>query len=140
MHAASDPVLAGDTAPSAVAVADRSPADQFMRRLLRIPDGRTATAQEAHRLFQKSLLISTIRCTLMYVVLPFVLPAVGIAQNVGPAVGFVIGVLAIVAIIYSIRRFWRADHSKRWHYTVFGTTVIAFLVYLAVHDVAELLS
>ena len=45
----------------------------------------------------------------------------------------------VVTITMSIRRFWRADHSKRWHYTVLGTTVIGFLIYLVVNDVVELL-
>ena len=57
----------------------------------------------------------------MYLVLPFVLPIVGVASGVGPAIGLVIGILAMIAIVYSIRRFWRADHPKRWHYTVFAS-------------------
>lgn len=116
-----------------------SSADRFMRRLLRLPEGRTSTAAEARSAFQKSLLITTCRCLLMYIVLPFVLPAIGIAAGVGPVIGLVIGVLAIVSIVYSIRRFWRADHSKRWHYTVFGTTIIAILVYLTIKDTITLL-
>ena len=68
----------------------------------------------------------------------FVLPALGLARGVGPAVGLVISVVAIVAISMSIRRFWRADHSKRWHYTVLGTTVIGFMLYLIVRDLVEL--
>jgi hypothetical protein len=120
--------------------ASSTPADRFMRRLLRLPEGKTATADEARSAFQKSLFISTCRCLLMYIVFPFVLPAVGIARGVGPYVGVVIGVLAMVSIVYSIRRFWRADHSKRWHYTIFGTTIICFLVYLAVKDVSTILS
>jgi hypothetical protein len=117
-----------------------SSADRFMRRLLRLPEGRTATADEARSAFQKSLFISTCRCMLMYIVFPFVLPAVGVARGVGPYIGLAIGVLAIVSIVYSIRRFWRADHSKRWHYTLFGTAIIGFLVYLAVKDVSTILS
>jgi threonine/homoserine/homoserine lactone efflux protein len=126
-------------APPGTPVApERSAADRFMRRLLRLPEGRTSTAAEARSAFQKSLLISTCRCLLMYIVFPFVLPAVGIARGVGPAVGLVIGLLAIVSIVYSIRRFWRADHAKRWHYTVFGVVIIGFLVYLAIRDIASL--
>jgi hypothetical protein len=117
----------------------QSSADRFMRRLLRLPEGRTSTAAEARSAFQKSLFISTCRCLLMYIVFPFVLPAVGIARGVGPFIGVVIGLLAMVSIVYSIRRFWRADHSKRWHYTIFGTAIIAFLVFLAVKDVSSLL-
>jgi hypothetical protein len=117
-----------------------SSADRYMRRLLRLPEGRTATADEARSAFQKSLFISTCRCLLMYIVFPFVLPAVGIARGVGPYVGLTIGVLAMVSIVYSIRRFWRANHSKRWHYTIFGTVIIAFLIYLAVKDISTITS
>jgi hypothetical protein len=118
----------------------RSSADRFMRRLLRLPEGRTSTAGEARSAFQKSLFISTCRCLLMYIVFPFVLPAVGIARGVGPYIGLTIGVLAMVSIVYSIRRFWRADHAKRWHYTLFGTAIICFLVYLAIEDLSTILS
>jgi heme O synthase-like polyprenyltransferase len=111
-----------------------------MRRLLRLPEGTTATAAEARSAFQKSIGISATRCLLMYIVFPFVLPALGIAKGVGPAIGLVIGLLAIVSITYSIRRFWRANHSKRWHYTAFGTTIIAFLIVLAVTDIGSLIT
>jgi hypothetical protein len=118
----------------------RSAGDRFMRKLLRLEEGTTSTAAEARSAFQKSLLFTTCRCLLMYIVLPFVLPAVGIARGVGPAIGLVIGLLAIVSIVYSIRRFWRADHSKRWHYTIFGGVIIGFLVYLSIKDTVTVLS
>lgn len=126
------------TADQPTIVVERPTADRFMRRLLRLPDDATGTKAEARAAFQKSLLISTCRCLLMYIVFPFVLPAVGIARGVGPAIGLVIGVLAIVSIVYSIRRFWRADHPKRWHYTIFGTVIIGFLLFLAVKDLGNL--
>jgi hypothetical protein len=133
-----DTATATTSAP-APAVAPSS-ADRFMRRLLRLPEGQTATADEARSAFQKSLFISTCRCMLMYVVFPFVLPAVGIARGVGPYIGLTIGLLAMVSIVYSIRRFWRANHSKRWHYTIFGTIIIGFLIYLATKDLSTILS
>ena len=121
--------------------APRSNADRFMRRVLWLPiDGPQATAADAQKAFQTSILVATFRCLLMYIVFPFVLPAIGVASGVGPWIGLPISVLAIVAIVMSIRRFWRADHSKRWHYTVLGTTVIGFLGYLIVADIAELLT
>jgi hypothetical protein len=120
---------------------DRSRTDRFMRRLLRLPvEGPRATAAEAQKAFQTSMLVATVRCLLMYIVFPFVLPAIGVASGVGPWLGLPISIVAIVAIVMSIRRFWRADHSKRWHYTVLGTTVIGFLGYLIVADVVELLT
>ncbi len=116
-----------------------SSADRFMRRLLRLPlDGPKATAADAQKAFQTSILVAAVRCMVMYLVLPFLLPAIGVAAGVGPWIGLTIGAAAMVAISMSIRRFWRADHSKRWHYTVLGTTVIGFLVYLAIKDLIEL--
>ena len=117
-----------DRPPGATAPAHRhdAAADRFMRRLLRLPlEGPKATAADAQKAFQTSIIVATFRCLLMYIVFPFVLPALGAA--------------AIVAICMSIRRFFRADHSKRWHYTVLGTTVIGFMVVLIVQDLTELL-
>jgi hypothetical protein len=129
-----------ETAAARPAAQSTSPADRFMRRLLRLPEGKTSTAAEARSAFQTSLLISATRCVLMYIFFPFVLPLIGVAKGVGPAIGLVIGVLAIVSITLSIRRFWRANHSKRWHYTVFGTLVIGFLIVLLVKDLSSVLS
>jgi hypothetical protein len=118
----------------------RSAADRFMRRLLRLPvDGPRSNAAEARKAFQTSLAVATVRCLLMYIVFPFVLPLVGVAKGVGPWIGLAISLGAIVAITISIRRFWRADHSKRWHYTIFGTIVMCFMVVLVVQDLVEIL-
>ena len=116
------------------------PADRVMRRLLRLPvDGPSASPDAARRAFQTSIMVATVRCLLMYIVFPFVLPALGLASGVGPLIGIPISIVAVTAIVMSIRRFWRADHSKRWHYTVLGGVVIAFLIGLVVVDLAELL-
>jgi hypothetical protein len=119
----------------------RPPADQFMRRLLRLPpDAPRGSAADAQRAFQTSLAVATVRCLLMYIVFPFVLPALGIARGVGPAIGLAINTVAMVCIVLSMRRFWRADHPKRWWYTALGGAVLVLLVVLAVADVASLLS
>jgi hypothetical protein len=136
-----EPITTPSVGVGPATVPVRSDADRFMRRLLRLPvDGPKASATEARKAFQTSLLVATLRCTLMYIVFPFVLPAVGIASNVGPWVGLPIGILAVVAIMMSVRRFWRADHSKRWHYTIFGGAVMAFLVVLIVRDFLEIVA
>lgn len=118
----------------------RTAPDRFMRRLLRLPvDGPKATAAEAQKAFQTSVAVAAVRCLIMYVLLPFVIPVIGIAAGVGPWIGLPIAVAAIVAVTMSIRRFWRADHSKRWHYTVVGSIVIAFMVYEIVNDLRDIL-
>lgn len=119
----------------------RSAADAVMCRILRLDqDAPRSTPDEARKAFQTSILVATVRCLLMYIVFPFVLPALGIATGVGPAIGLAIGIAAIAAIIMSVRRFWRADHSKRWHYTIVGTFVVAFLLVLVVGDIINLVS
>jgi hypothetical protein len=121
-----------------VATAPRPAADVAMRRLLRIPDGRTATDGDAQRAFSTSVLVSAVRCVLTYLVLPFVAPALGLATGVGPAIGIPIGAVAIACNVMTIRRFWAADHRWRWAYTALAVTVIALLLVLMARDVASL--
>lgn len=131
------------TAPAAAPVsAPRwSPADLWMRRLLRLPvDAPKATEASARALVERSLLISMVRCLLTYIVLPFVAPILGIGLGVAPVVGIVVGTVAIVANIASVRRFWRADHRYRWHYTALASVIVVMLVWLIVVDVVELVS
>jgi hypothetical protein len=130
------------TAPQvAPGVVRRSAADRLMRRILRLPvDGQPGTAAGARKAFQTSMMVATVRCLLMYLVFPFVLPALGIARGVGPAVGLAVNAVAMVCIVLSMRRFFRADHPKRWWYAALGSTVFVLLVGLAVVDLADLLS
>jgi hypothetical protein len=119
----------------------RTPADRMMRRILRLPvDAPPGTAEGARQAFQTSLVVATVRCLLMYIVFPFVLPAVGLASDVGPAIGLAISVAAIVCIVMSMRRFWRADHPLRWWYGALGGTVMCLLVVLIAVDISTLIS
>ena len=111
-----------------------------MRALLRLPvDAPAASATSAVKLVETSLLISTVRCLLTYIVLPFVAPALGVAAGVTPVVGLVVGGVAIAANVASVRRFWRADHRYRWHYTVLASVIVALLLWLVATDVVDLL-
>jgi hypothetical protein len=129
------------TAEPAAPPVVRSSADRFVRRVLRLPvDAPAGTAAGARKAFQTSLLVATVRCLLMYIVFPFVLPAIGLARDVGPAIGLAISAAAIVCIVLSLRRFWRADHPMRWWYGALGGTVLCFMVVLVVIDLTALLS
>jgi hypothetical protein len=118
-----------------------APADLRMRRLLRLPlDAPKASEASARSLVERSLLISMVRCLLTYIVLPFVAPVVGVGVGVTPVVGVSVGLVAIVANVASVRRFWRADHRYRWHYTALASLIVVLLTWLIVADVIELLS
>lgn len=112
-----------------------------MRRLLRLPaDGPRGTAEGARKAFQTSIMVAAVRCILMYLVFPFVLPAVGFASGIGPAVGLAVNAVAAVCIVMSMRRFFRSDHPKRWWYAGLGGSVLVLLVVLAVVDIVDLAS
>jgi ABC-type iron transport system FetAB permease component len=112
-----------------------------MRKLLRLPvDAPKASEASARQLVEKSLLISMTRCLLTYVVLPFIVPLIGIAADIAPFIGVVLGLVAIVANVASIRRFWRAEHKYRWHYTALATVIILAMVWLIAIDLAEIFS
>jgi integral membrane sensor domain MASE1 len=81
-----------------------------------------------------AMVISGIRCTLAYVVIPFFAPFLGLAPGVGPWLGLAIGVVAIVANVFSIRRFARSRHRLRRPMIVINTAVIVFLLVLVALD------
>lgn len=97
------------------------------------------TDDQATKAFSTSILISAIRCTLAYVVFPWILPAAGVAGGVGPGIGLAVGVVAIGFNVASIRRFWLADHRWKWPISVLNCCVIAMLSVLAVIDLQDLL-
>lgn len=90
-------------------------------------------------MFSKSVVISGIRCTLAYVIFPWVLPLLNIGDGVGPWIGLVIGAVAIGFNIASIRRFWASGHRWKWGITVLNVTVIIMLLVLAAEDISEIL-
>lgn len=133
------PSAAVDAPPAAPAV-ERSAADVFVRRLLRVDERQPRLGEEElRRGFSQSMVVSGIRCVITYLLIPFVGPILGVAAGVGPLIGLPIGALAIVFNVKSMRRFWRADHRYRWHYTAIGGLVVAMLVVLVVRDVVELI-
>lgn len=132
---------AGLETPSGKTDADRSAADIFVRRLLRVPDSAGApSTRQAEKVFQRSMFISATRCLLTYVVFPFVLPALGIVTAVGPLLGLTIGSIALVCDVFAIRRFFAADHRWRWHFSVVALAVMGLLSYLLVDDLIALFS
>lgn len=98
-----------------------------------------ASTDSANRAFSTSIAISAIRCTLSYVVFPWILPALGLAGGVGPGIGLAIGLVAIGFNVASIRRFWVSDHQWKVPVSVLNGAVIALLTVLVVLDLRDLL-
>ena len=98
----------------------------------------TPATDPAVRAFSTSILISAVRCTLSYIVFPWILPIVGFKAGVGPWLGLAIGVIAIGFNIASIRRFWITGHRWRWVVTTLNVIVIVMLCVLISIDLREL--
>jgi len=96
-------------------------------------------SEEAEKVFSKSILISAIRCLLTYVLFPFVAPLIGLT-DVGPWVGVGLSVVAIYFNIYSIRRFWAADHRWKKPISALNVGVIILVTILLVIDLQTIFS
>ncbi len=125
--------------PRSTGVVQRSRADMVVRKVLRIherPEG--ASSKDAYAAFQKSMMISGLRCTLTYVIFPFVIPVLGLAAGVGPLIGIVIGVVAMTCDVFTVRRFFAIDHKYRWYFSAVAVSVTGLLTVLLVQDVMHL--
>jgi len=82
------------------------------------------------RVLGGSMVVVAIRCTLQYVVLPFVLPFLGVGAQVSLWLSAVLEVFALGLMVYNVRRLWRT--SWRWRYLglslVMGAVLVLFLV------------
>lgn len=90
--------------------------------------------------FGKSIVVSGLRCTLTYVVLPLLFPIFKLSGKSLPVVGLVLGVVSMVAITISMRRFFAADHRYRWGYAVVGVSIFVLLIMAGYRDLTTLLN
>jgi hypothetical protein len=86
-------------------------------------------AEKAKRVLTASLIFSGIRCILMYAIIPFVLPLLGITGMFAHQVDIAINLLAIAALVYSVRRFWQINYRGKIVYTVIAA--VAFVILIA---------
>jgi cell division protein FtsX len=83
--------------------------------------------------------VSGLRCTDQYLVLPFVLPWIGVTGAVPPWITLALGVLALGALARNVRSLWRLHHPRRWSYVQIALMVAAILVIFTVVDIRSLL-
>jgi hypothetical protein len=77
------------------------------------------------------LLLSAIRCTLQYALLPFVLPWVGLAASIPSWATLVLSGIALASLSRNVRILWRTHHARRWSYLglamVVGSALVVFM-------------
>ncbi len=97
-------------------------------------DGRGVADVGAEKVFRTSILVSAVRCTLAYVVFPFVAPLLGLAAGIEGTIGLVIGIVAIIANIYSIRRYWGTNYRWKVPLTVINVGMIGLVSWFTYED------
>jgi ABC-type iron transport system FetAB permease component len=122
---------------SAQIIRNESEADSGDLRSHREP--RSPLPAPAQRALSFGLLVSALRCTVQYVVLPFVLPWIGIAASIPSWVMLVLGGLAIFSLTRNVRYLWRLRHARRWSYLALALAVTAALLLFMLVDVRALL-
>lgn len=93
----------------------------------------------AQRALNYALLLSALRCTMQYVMLPFVLPWIGVAATIPPWVTLALGALALGSLARNVRYLWRVRHARRWSYLVLASIMAAALLVFVTVDVRALL-
>lgn len=98
-----------------------------------------STTTKAENAFSFALIFSGVRCVIMYAILPFVLPLIGIAGDFGLWLDIVINIVAFGAIIYSLRRFWTINYKRKWQYLPVAIVALVLVIAFIVLDIATLL-
>jgi hypothetical protein len=134
-QATEDGGLCPESNPSASTRSQRSVLDRVVRQVLLIGDASPRALFD----LKGSLVLSAVRCVLMYAVIPLVVPLIGWAGVLATPLSLLLSSAAIVLAITSLRRVWMADYRYRWPYTAFILLAVSLLVMIVVIDVRTLL-
>ncbi len=113
----------------------RTRLDQFVGRLLFVkPLAAPTDESDAQRAFNFSLIFTGVRCILQYVVLPFILPVVGIAADTALPLLLAINIFAVISMLFSVRRFWQINYRYKWQYFIMALVILAALTAFIAED------
>jgi hypothetical protein len=120
---------------------ERPPADRFVRRLLRVGGVVDKNAIfGARRSTTTAIVVSGVRCTITYLVVPIAAPFFGLLDTLAAPISIALSSVAIAMGIAGVRRFWIADHRARWSYSAFIGVVIVMLSVAIAFDVSTIVT
>jgi uncharacterized membrane protein len=85
------------TLPRTPASAENPPIAQFGTVVIGIP-----------------LVLTAIRCTLQYILVPFVLPLLGVSSTFSPLANMAAGLFSVGVILYNLKTLWNTSWRKRY--------------------------
>jgi len=77
------------------------------------------------------LLLTAVRCTLQYIIVPFVLPLLGASYAWSPLANMIAGLFSISVILYNVKSLWLTNWRKRY---LIVAAVMVPLILLAVYS------
>lgn len=124
--------------------------DRIFARLLWVTPQPEARASEpgakggaeapASRAFGLALLISGLRCTLQYVILPVVLPLIGVLSGLSLPLVILLDAVALTMLVRSLRYYWRTRHPRRFDMLPLAALIL-FIIFASLgYDIWQLLS
>ncbi|GAB4579955.1 MAG: hypothetical protein Fur0022_26940 [Anaerolineales bacterium] len=93
--------------------------------------------KRSDRILGGSLVFVAIRCTLQYVVLPFILPLFGVGGAFSVVISLVLEVFALGMMGYNVWQLW--DTSWRWRYLALSAMMSTLVGIFIVLDVRILM-
>ncbi|MBI1298518.1 hypothetical protein GC175_26585 [bacterium] len=85
-----------------------------------------------------SLILSSVRCTLQYIVLPFALPLLGFGGTVSSVLTLVLSAAAVALLLYNVVELWST--SWRWSYLGLASVLLLIMTVFLIDDVRRLLA
>lgn len=82
------------------------------------------------------LLIVCVRCTIQYILLPFVLPFFGLGGTIGTGISMAIDLFALGMISYNVYRLWNT--SWRYRYLALSVVMVGILLVFLYNDIRML--
>jgi hypothetical protein len=85
-----------------------------------------------------SMAFVAVRCTIQYIILPFILPFFGLSNSLSVTLSAILELIALGAILYNVRRLWNTDW--RWRYLGFSTLIALVILIFLYLDLRVLLA
>lgn len=86
------------------------------------------------RPFETPLLLVGVRCIARYIVLPFMLPLIGVATGAALGILVILDLIAVVSIVATVCWLWRIQHPRRGQYLPVALALTMLVVFFLVID------
>lgn len=93
--------------------------------------------EHGRRVITRSFLVVALRCTLQYIVLPFVLPFLGVSGRLSIWLSAALEIFALGLMAFNVRRLWHT--SWRWRYIGLSVLTGSIILIMLTIDVLMLL-